>query len=181
MALALTLTAATAITSRCRSKGGAICRQTLPHYPGQFQWRACRALRAAQCVCAVRRWADCVRRRTRFALTSSTAQLESAGRLAHDYPDVFIHSHLAENRDEVETVRKLFPHDRSYLDVYDRVGLLRERATYARNLAERLLLFMVLGDDRAIAETFILGQAAPRRPGNSANSGLASDSQQSSP
>jgi len=65
--------------------------------------------------------------------------------------------------------------------VYDRVGLLRERATYVRNLAERLLLFMVLGDDRAIAETFILGQAAPRRPGNSANSGLPSDTQQSSP
>src|ERR1039457_3894404 len=46
VALALTPTAAAAITSRCRSKGGAICTQTLPHYPGQFQWRACRALRA---------------------------------------------------------------------------------------------------------------------------------------
>jgi guanine deaminase len=67
----------------------------------------------------------------RFALSSSNAQLESAGRLAHEYPDVFIHSHLAENRDEVESVRKLFPEDRSYLAVYDRFGLLRERATYA--------------------------------------------------
>jgi guanine deaminase len=67
----------------------------------------------------------------RFALTSSMAQLQGAGQLAHEYPDVFIHSHLAENRDEVESVRKLFPNDRSYLDVYDRFGLLRERATYA--------------------------------------------------
>jgi hypothetical protein len=114
-------------------------------------------------------------------VASVSSAARGAGRLAHDYPDVFIHSHLAENRDEVETVRQLLPHDRSYLDVYDRVGLLRERATYARNLAERLLLFMVLGDDRAIAETFILGQAAPPRPGNSANSGLPSDTQPSSP
>jgi guanine deaminase len=241
----------------------------------------------------------------RFALTSSTAQLQSAGRVAHEHPDVFIHSHLAENRDEVESVRKLFPEDRSYLDVYDRFGLLRERATYAhciyldgadrsrlaasgagaafcpssnlylgsglfdlaasdaagmrvalatdvgggssfsmlrtmgeaykvaqllgqplgalrafylatlagaqmlgladkvgrfavgteadfivldpqatpllarrmaqaRSLTERLLLFMVLGDDRAVAETYILGRAALKRPGGAGNSAPAS-------
>jgi guanine deaminase len=67
----------------------------------------------------------------RFAPTSSVAQLESAGRLAREYPDVFIHSHLAETRDEIHWVRELFPDTRSYLDVYDRFGLLRERATYA--------------------------------------------------
>lgn len=67
----------------------------------------------------------------RFAPTSSNEQLASAGRLAHDYPDVFIHTHLAENPDEVNWVRQLFPDTRSYLDVYDRAGLLRERATYA--------------------------------------------------
>ena len=47
------------------------------------------------------------------------------------YPDVFIHTHLAEKRDEVRWVRQLFPDARSYLDVYDRAGLLRDRATYA--------------------------------------------------
>src|SRR3984885_1136025 len=67
----------------------------------------------------------------RFAATSSVEQLQSAGRLALEYPDVFIHSHLAENRDEVGWIRQLFPDARSYLDVYDRVGLLRDRATYA--------------------------------------------------
>ena len=67
----------------------------------------------------------------RFAATSSVAQLQSAGRLALEYPDVFIHSHLAENRDEVGWIRELFPDARSYLDVYDRFGLLRDRATYA--------------------------------------------------
>jgi guanine deaminase len=67
----------------------------------------------------------------RFAVTSSEAQLESAGRLARDFPDALIHSHLAENLEEVAWVKRLFPHARSYLDVYDRYGLLRERAIYA--------------------------------------------------
>jgi guanine deaminase len=67
----------------------------------------------------------------RFAATSSDAQLQSAGRMAQEFPSVFIHSHLAETRDEVAWVRQLFPDSRSYLDVYDRFGLLRERATYA--------------------------------------------------
>ncbi len=67
----------------------------------------------------------------RFAPTSTEAQLTSAGRLARDYPSVYIHSHLAENRDEIAWVKQLFPWARSYLDVYDHYGLLRERATYA--------------------------------------------------
>jgi guanine deaminase len=67
----------------------------------------------------------------RFAPTSSEAQLQVAGRLARDFPDAFVHSHLAENLDEIRWMRELFPGSRSYLDVYDRVGLLRERAVYA--------------------------------------------------
>lgn len=67
----------------------------------------------------------------RFAITSTDAQLEAAGRLAREHPDVFVQSHLAENVDEVARVKELFPHRRSYLDVYDRVGLVRERSVYA--------------------------------------------------
>jgi guanine deaminase len=67
----------------------------------------------------------------RFAPTSSEAQLASAGRLAEEYPDALIHTHLAENPDEVAWVQRLFPQARSYLDVYDHYGLLRERAIYA--------------------------------------------------
>jgi guanine deaminase len=67
----------------------------------------------------------------RFAATSTEAQLAGAGQLAREYPDVFIHSHVAENRDEIAWVKKLFPQARSYLDVYDGYGLLRERAIYA--------------------------------------------------
>jgi guanine deaminase len=83
----------------------------------------------------------------RFAPTSTRAQLESAGRLAREYPDVFVHSHVAENRDEVTWASQLFPDSRSYLDVYDRYGLLRERSTYAH------CIYLDETDRRRMAET----------------------------
>lgn len=67
----------------------------------------------------------------RFAPTSSDEQLKSAGQLAAEFPDAMIHTHLAENVDEVNWVAKLFPRSRSYLDVYQSVGMLRERAVFA--------------------------------------------------
>ncbi len=70
----------------------------------------------------------------RFALTSSPEQLGAAGRLAAEYPDVWVHTHLAENMDEVEEIARLFPDSRSYLDVYEQFGLLRERAVFAHCL-----------------------------------------------
>ena len=67
----------------------------------------------------------------RFAPTSTPEQLRGAGELAVRYPDVWIQSHVAENRDEIRWARKLFPGSRSYLGVYDDFGLMRERAVYA--------------------------------------------------
>lgn len=70
----------------------------------------------------------------RFALTSSEQQLRAAGKLALEYPDVWIHTHLAENTQEVTQIARQFPSSRSYLDVYDEFGLLRERAVFAHCL-----------------------------------------------
>ena len=70
----------------------------------------------------------------RFALTSSEEQLRAAGKLAAEHPDVWIHTHLAENRSEVDEIKRLFPARRSYLDVYDDFGLLRDRAVFAHCL-----------------------------------------------
>ncbi len=67
----------------------------------------------------------------RFAITSSDAQLQAAGTLAREFPTVALHSHVAESRAEVDRVRELYPQARSYLDVYDRFGLLRRPAVYA--------------------------------------------------
>ncbi len=70
----------------------------------------------------------------RFALTSSEAQLAAAGNLAEEYPDVWVHTHLAENIDEVEAIATQFPWSKSYLDVYDRFGLVRQRSVFAHCL-----------------------------------------------
>jgi guanine deaminase len=83
----------------------------------------------------------------RFAPTSSETQLRVAGQLAREYPDAFIHSHLAENHEEIRWVRELFPASRSYLDVYDRFGLLRERAVYAH------CIYLDAADRRRLAQS----------------------------
>ncbi|HZY20145.1 MAG TPA: guanine deaminase [Ramlibacter sp.] len=67
----------------------------------------------------------------RFAPSCSQAQLHGAGELAARYPDVWIQSHVAENKDEIRWARELFPDARSYLAVYDGYGLMRERSIYA--------------------------------------------------
>ena len=67
----------------------------------------------------------------RFVPSCSPAQLRGAGELAARYPDVWIQSHVAENKDEIDWVRQLYPQARSYLSVYEQFGLLRPRAVYA--------------------------------------------------
>jgi guanine deaminase len=67
----------------------------------------------------------------RFAPTSTPEQLHGAGEIAQQFSDVWIQSHVAENPDEIRWVSELFPEARSYLDVYDRAGLLRQRSVYA--------------------------------------------------
>ena len=67
----------------------------------------------------------------RFAPTSTDAQLRGAGVLAARYPDVWIQSHVAENKDEIAWARTLFPQSRSYLATYADFGLMRGRAVYA--------------------------------------------------
>lgn len=70
----------------------------------------------------------------RFAVTSSTEQLHLAGRLAAEYPGLWVHTHLAENEDEVAAVARLHPERKGYLDVYDDAGLLGDRSVFAHCL-----------------------------------------------
>ena len=67
----------------------------------------------------------------RFAPTSSIAQLQSMRALSLAHPSCYIQSHVAENKAEVAWVAELFPEHRSYLDVYDHYGLLRDKSIYA--------------------------------------------------
>jgi len=66
----------------------------------------------------------------RFAPTSTDIQLRLTGELAARHPDTFIQTHVSENQDECRWVGELFPQARSYLDVYDQVGLMRPRALF---------------------------------------------------
>ncbi len=67
----------------------------------------------------------------RFVPSCSDAQMRGMGELAAKYPQVWIQSHVAENKDEIAWVKQLHPAARSYLSVYDEFGLMRERAIYA--------------------------------------------------
>jgi guanine deaminase len=67
----------------------------------------------------------------RFAPSCSDQQLNGAGALAKQYPSTWIQSHVAENLDEIEWAKALYPDSRSYLSVYEKFGLLRQRSVYA--------------------------------------------------
>ncbi|MEO8383869.1 MAG: guanine deaminase [Betaproteobacteria bacterium] len=70
----------------------------------------------------------------RFAPTSSPAQLEAAGALWREFPQVHMQTHISENTDEVAWVRELFPECANYLDVYDRFGLVGKRAVFGHGI-----------------------------------------------
>ncbi len=70
----------------------------------------------------------------RFAASCSEAQLAGAGELAGAHPSVWVQSHASENLDEIAWVAQLFPQEASYLAVYDRFGLLRERTVLAHGI-----------------------------------------------
>ncbi len=66
----------------------------------------------------------------RFSPTSTPEQLEALGALWAEHPDCLMQTHLSEQADEIEWVRKLFPKARDYLDTYEAHGLLGPRAVY---------------------------------------------------
>ena len=70
----------------------------------------------------------------RFAPTSSPAQLEAAGALWHEFPDVHMQTHISENTDEVAWVHELFSERANYLDVYDHYGLVGKRAVFGHGI-----------------------------------------------
>ncbi len=70
----------------------------------------------------------------RFAVTSSEAQLEAAGSLVKQYPDLWMQTHLSENHGEIEVVANDFPWAKDYTDVYDRFGLLGPKSFFAHGI-----------------------------------------------
>jgi guanine deaminase len=91
----------------------------------------------------------------RFAASSTPKQLQLAGELARARPDLYVQSHVAETEDEVRWVRELYPQARSYLDVYDSVGLLRELSAYAH------CIWLDPADRRRFAQSRALAAVCP--------------------
>ena len=77
----------------------------------------------------------------RFAPTSSAKQLAKCNQLLNEYPGVYLHTHLSENKDECAWVQSLFPESTDYLGVYEDAGLVRKRSIFAHSihLSEREL------------------------------------------
>lgn len=69
----------------------------------------------------------------RFAPTSTPELLEAAGALKKEFPDVYVQTHISENKNEVSWVHELFP-EAEYADVYDRHGLLSDRTVLAHGV-----------------------------------------------
>ena len=67
----------------------------------------------------------------RFAPTSTPEQLARAGELKAEYPDVYVHTHLSENKNEIAWVKELYPEQNGYLDVYRHYGLTGSRSVFA--------------------------------------------------
>jgi guanine deaminase len=70
----------------------------------------------------------------RFAPTSSREQLDRAGELLKEFPDVYMQTHLSENQNEIKWVSELFPESDGYLDVYDQSNLLGRRSLFAHGV-----------------------------------------------
>jgi guanine deaminase len=66
----------------------------------------------------------------RFAITSTPEQMEMAGALAREYPDLHIQTHLSENLAEVRYACELYPEARDYTDIYARYGLLGPKSLF---------------------------------------------------
>ncbi len=75
----------------------------------------------------------------RFAPTSTPEQLEAAGALWSEHPDILMQTHLSENHSEIAWVAELFPDAPDYFGVYEHFGLAGPGAIFghAVHLTER--------------------------------------------
>jgi guanine deaminase len=75
----------------------------------------------------------------RFAITSTPEQMEMAGVLVREHPDLHMQTHLSENDAEIAFTQKLYPWSRDYTDIYEHYGLLGGKSLFGHciHLSER--------------------------------------------
>ena len=70
----------------------------------------------------------------RFAITSTPEQMEMAGALMREHPDLHMQTHLSENHDEITFTQELYPWSKDYTDVYEHYGLLGPKALFGHSI-----------------------------------------------
>ncbi len=70
----------------------------------------------------------------RFAATSTKEQMQMVSQLLQRYPEVYLQTHLAENREETQWVGSLYPECQNYVDIYDRYQFLGKKSLFAHGL-----------------------------------------------
>jgi len=70
----------------------------------------------------------------RFAPTSTPELLAAVQQLREEFPDIWLHTHLSENLNEVAWVKSLWPEHEHYLDVYHHYRLTGERSVFAHGI-----------------------------------------------
>ena len=70
----------------------------------------------------------------RFAITSTPEELALCGKQLGMDPTVLMHTHLSENRDAIKETLQLYPNATSYLDVYDKRGLVTDMSVFAHGI-----------------------------------------------
>lgn len=75
----------------------------------------------------------------RFAITSTPEQMEMAGALTSEFPDLHIQTHLSENHAEIAFTQQLYPWSKDYTDVYEHYGLMGSKTLLGHciHLSER--------------------------------------------
>jgi guanine deaminase len=87
----------------------------------------------------------------RFAITSTEAQLEASGALLRENPQAYMQTHLDENHAEIAFVKELFPWTKTYLEVYERYGLLGPRSVFGHCIHLEDSEVASLGASRSVA------------------------------
>ena len=70
----------------------------------------------------------------RFAITSSPQQMEVAGQLAREHPDLHIQTHLSENHAEITYTLELYPRAKDYTDIYEHYGLAGPKTLFGHSI-----------------------------------------------
>lgn len=69
----------------------------------------------------------------RFAISCSFELMQAVASLAKSN-GLFVQTHLSENKQEISTVREMYPDYNSYLDVYEKSGIIGEKSIFAHSI-----------------------------------------------